>query len=96
MPRPLAEQTLGQLQRGDSLAPVAATLRDTLKGDTTTRRDIYPLRRSRRVRRLSDTIVAKPQRDTIVRDSLAMQDTLLVKPISKRDTTAQKQSGSPI
>ena len=94
-PRPLVEQALEQLRKSDSLAPVTL-LRDTIKRDTAIRRNVNPLRRSRRARRLSDTVATVPLRDSLVRDSLAMQDTLVVKSASERDTTARKSSGSPI
>ncbi|MBR2442813.1 MAG: LPS-assembly protein LptD, partial [Rikenellaceae bacterium] len=86
-PRPLAEQIPEQVRKGDSLAPIVAPT----VGDSTTQRESRNLRRSRRSRRLTDS-VATPLRDTV-----AKSDTLAIKPLSQRDTTARKKkSGSLI
>ena len=91
-PRPLAEQVAEQVRRGDSLAPIVAPT----KSDSTTQRENRTSRRSRRSRRLGDT-VATPLRDTLAKpDSLAKSDSLAALPLSQRDTTARKKSGSPI
>ena len=92
-PRPLSEQQLEQARKGDSLAAVAkSTVGDTVKRDVR-----QSLRRNRRVRRLNDTVAPVLQRDSLsLPDSLAKPDSLTIASRSQRDTTARKNSGSPI
>ena len=86
-PRPLAEYPTTQVRGGDSLAPLAAPA----AGDSAVQKEARNNRRSRRARRLSDTLPAPSQRDT-----LAAVDTVAVRPLAQRDTVARKKAGSPI
>ena len=83
-PRPLVEQQVEQVVKRDSLAPIVAPAAN----DSANMSEKTLSRRSRRVRRLSDTVAISTMRDTV-----AVSDTLAVKPITKRDTTARKKSG---
>ena len=88
-PRPLAEQALEQTRKSDSLAPATApALPDTAKQSLQ-----EPVRRTRRAgaKRLSE-VVPQPKSDS----AAVVADTTAVKPLSKRDTTAQKKGGSMI
>ena len=88
-PRPLVEQALEQTRKSDSLAPAVAPVAK----DSTQKSAQEPSRRTRRAssRRLSNTVQA-PKSDT----AAVVTDSVAVKPLSQRDTTAQKKGGSVI
>ena len=88
-PRPLVEQAAEQARKSDSLAPAVVSMAK----DSAQQSLQEPSRRTRRPssRRLSDAVQpAKSDTAAVANDSLA------VKPLSKRDTTAQKRGGSMI
>ena len=95
-PRPLSEQALEQARKGDSVAPAV----QAVVGDTAMQNRGRNARRTRRNRRLSDSILPQSQRDTLasaaVRDTLAKSDSLVVKPVSQRDSTSSEKKGSVI
>ena len=91
VPRPIADTVAEEARKRDSLTLAVAA------GDTS-RRDVQqPLRRTRRARKLTDSLAGQ-QRDSMVAPlaAPAATDTAAVKPVSQRDTTATKKSGSPI
>ena len=87
-PRPLSEQATNAAQKSDSLAPVVAPV-----ALDSARQALLAQRRTRRPRRLSDSLLPK----TTLRDTTAVADSLGVKPLSQPDSTARKKkSGTPI
>ena len=89
-PRPLADTVAEEARKRDSLTMAVAA------SDTAKRNVQQSAQRARRARRSKDTIVSQSVQDTLNRTAAPIVDSAAVKPISQRDTTAKKRSGSPI